>query len=247
MGRSYRATKDGFEIAEKALKLKGWTHEYLAGSVGCTRQTIGRFFARRPVEKRFFQDMCNKLELEWGEIAELEPEKEQASGSFGMQTERANTCEIAQEERSATKVLTPPVSLTKNQNVNCNKQLVITLTGDVESVLNNPDVQAALLVLMRKASKDATLTIDRIEKGSIKITFSCSPEGLKRLEGLITSGELTEVMGMPVEKVQLSTRVTTEEDQDKIHLVQEIITQGAKDRNLSDADLSGEFFEQINL
>lgn len=74
MGRSCQATKDGFEIAKKAFKLKGWTQEYLAGSVGCNRQTIMKFFARQPIAKHLFQDICNKLDLEWGKIADLDSE-----------------------------------------------------------------------------------------------------------------------------------------------------------------------------
>ncbi|MBD2168922.1 pentapeptide repeat-containing protein [Calothrix membranacea FACHB-236] len=191
--------------------------------------------------------MCNELNLEWGEIAELELEEEQSSNKLDMDTEREKNCEVLQEERSPTQVLTSPVSVVEKQNANCKEQLVITLTGDVESVLNNPDVQKALLVLVQKASKDASLTIDRIEKGSIKITFSGSPEGLKRLEEQIKSGNLTEVLGMPVENVQLLPSGTTDEEQDKIRLVQEIIAQGAIGRDLSCADLTGTNLEGANL
>ena len=61
--------------AKKAFKLKGWTQEYLAGATGRSRSTVINFFARRPVAKRLFQDLCIALELEWGEIAELETDE----------------------------------------------------------------------------------------------------------------------------------------------------------------------------
>nr|WP_322719675.1 NACHT domain-containing NTPase [Nostoc sp. ChiQUE02]MDZ8232713.1 NACHT domain-containing NTPase [Nostoc sp. ChiQUE02] len=70
--RSFRASTVGLEKAKKAFKLKGWTQDYLAGAVGCSRQTMINFFARRPVDKDKFQDICTELGLEWGEIAELE-------------------------------------------------------------------------------------------------------------------------------------------------------------------------------
>jgi uncharacterized protein YjbI with pentapeptide repeats/transcriptional regulator with XRE-family HTH domain len=237
MGRSLRASKKGLEKAEKAFQQKGWTQEYLAGTVGCTRQTVIKFFAGRPIAKHFFQAMCNELNLEWGEIADLE--EEQPNRSLGMDTERGTNCEIAEEESSTTKVLTRPESQAKNQNANSKDQLVITFTGNIETLQKNPDFQSALLTLMQAISKDASLTIEKIERGSIKITFNGSPEGLKRLEELITSGELTEVRGMPIEKVQLLPSSTTEKKQDKSRLVQEIIAQGAKGQDLSDVDLSG--------
>lgn len=77
MGRSFQASKAGQLKAEQAFKLKGCTQEYLAGTVGCTRQVINRFFARRSVEKRFFQEICSVLELEWGEIADLDLEEKE--------------------------------------------------------------------------------------------------------------------------------------------------------------------------
>ncbi|MBD2472372.1 pentapeptide repeat-containing protein [Nostoc sp. FACHB-145] len=247
MGRSLSASKAGLKKANTAFKTKGWTQDYLAGAVGCTRQTIIKFFAGRPIAKHLFQAMCNELNLEWGEIAELELEQEQANRSLGMNTELGTTCEIAQEERSTTKVLTPPVSLAKNQNANSKDQLVITFTGDIETLQKNPDFQSALLTLMQAISKDASLTIEKIERGSIKITFNGSLEGLKMLEELITSGELTEVMGLPVEDVQLLPSGTLNKKPDKSRLVQEIIAQEAKGQDLSDVDLSGEDLSGTDL
>jgi predicted NACHT family NTPase len=71
--RSLRASTAGLQQADKAFRIKGWTQEYLAGTVGKTRQTIINFFARRPVDQQVFQAICTELGLEWGEIAELEP------------------------------------------------------------------------------------------------------------------------------------------------------------------------------
>lgn len=75
MGRSLRASKGGQAKAKKAFDLKGWTQEYLAGVAGCSRGTVINFFARRPVAKGLFQAFCIELDLEWGEIAELETDE----------------------------------------------------------------------------------------------------------------------------------------------------------------------------
>ncbi len=72
MDRGIQATAAGLEEVKKALKLKGWTQEYLAGGAGCTRQTVSNFLAGKRIEKRIFQDICNELDLKWVEIAELE-------------------------------------------------------------------------------------------------------------------------------------------------------------------------------
>lgn len=69
---SLRASPKGVAEAKNAFKVKGWTQEYLAGRVGCTRQVVGKFFTRRSVTSHFFTEICAELSLEWGDIAELE-------------------------------------------------------------------------------------------------------------------------------------------------------------------------------
>ena len=75
MGRSLRSSKEGLAKAKKAFKLKGWTQDHLAGRADCSRTTAVNFFARRPVAKQLFQNLCIELGLECGEIAELETDK----------------------------------------------------------------------------------------------------------------------------------------------------------------------------
>lgn len=72
MARTLRASLIGIEQAKLAFNRKGWTQDYLAGSVGCSRQVVINFFARRRVETRRFQEICIRLDMEWGEIAEPE-------------------------------------------------------------------------------------------------------------------------------------------------------------------------------
>jgi predicted NACHT family NTPase len=76
MDRGIRASIEGLEFAKQALKTKGWTQDYLAGSIQCSRQTVIKFFARKPIEKRIFQAICVELEKEWGDISELEPDEQ---------------------------------------------------------------------------------------------------------------------------------------------------------------------------
>ena len=79
MERGIRASSNGLVVAKAALKLKGWTQDYLAGSAGCSRQTLNQFSKGKPIEKRIFQAICIELNLEWGEIAELDAESKPTS------------------------------------------------------------------------------------------------------------------------------------------------------------------------
>jgi predicted NACHT family NTPase len=116
MDRGIQATVVGLEEAKKALKLKGWTQDYLAGGADCTRQTVSKFLAGKRIEKRIFQDICSELDLKWGEIAELEAE-EKADRPLNIEelveTIRVNIYDSIQTKCGSMRVLdmTQPIDL----------------------------------------------------------------------------------------------------------------------------------------
>jgi predicted NACHT family NTPase len=73
MTRSLRVSVDGLKIAKPAFDKKYGSHQSCATIIGCTRQVIGQFLRREPVETEFFQSICAELSLKWEDIAELEP------------------------------------------------------------------------------------------------------------------------------------------------------------------------------
>ena len=82
--------------------------------------------------------------------------------------------------------------------------IIIKINGiDFFQFQNDKEIQDALLTIFKKASEDTSITFKKLEEGSIKITLSGSPEGLKRLAKLIESGELGE-LGESLKKLGLS-------------------------------------------
>jgi predicted NACHT family NTPase len=75
MDRGLQASAHGLEVLKQALKLKGWTQEYLSGMAGCTRQTVSKFLAGQRIEKRIFQEICSELDLKWVELVEVETDE----------------------------------------------------------------------------------------------------------------------------------------------------------------------------
>jgi predicted NACHT family NTPase len=69
---SLKASVEGLKKAKEKFKTKGKSQEYFAGSVGCTRQVIGKFLQGKAITAQFFQDICDELDLTWEEIADLE-------------------------------------------------------------------------------------------------------------------------------------------------------------------------------
>jgi predicted NACHT family NTPase len=76
--RSLRASLEGISTLKRALKGKRWTQAYLAGEVGCSRQTIWNLLQGNPTDRDVFMEICTQLSLNWEEIAEPElPEPQQ--------------------------------------------------------------------------------------------------------------------------------------------------------------------------
>ncbi|MBD2167319.1 pentapeptide repeat-containing protein [Calothrix membranacea FACHB-236] len=181
MSRSCRASKVGLEKAQKAFKIRGWSQEYLAGVIGRKRQTIINFFARRKVDKSVFQAICTELDLEWGEIADLESE----------QLSRSDEDEIIQESSGTTQMLTDK------------KSYAFAIAGTVSP--ENISKLKAIAALLKELAQDASIKIVDIERGSIKLILEGSKEGLERLENLFRSGQLEDVLGVSVEDVEFVT------------------------------------------
>ncbi|MBD1807264.1 NACHT domain-containing NTPase [Microcoleus sp. FACHB-SPT15] len=76
--RSLQASLQGIQDIKKALKRKKWSQTYIAGAVGCSRQTIWSLLQGKPTDCDVFMEVCAQLGLNWEEIAEPElPEPEQ--------------------------------------------------------------------------------------------------------------------------------------------------------------------------
>jgi predicted NACHT family NTPase len=71
MGRSLTTSVKGLEIAKPAFRRKYTSQQICADIVGCSRQVVGQFLRREPVEAGFFQSICAELGLAWEKIADL--------------------------------------------------------------------------------------------------------------------------------------------------------------------------------
>jgi hypothetical protein len=84
----------------------------------------------------------------------------------------------------------------------------ITLQLDVElNKLSTPQL-SAIIEELQQHGMGVTLNIRRIEEGSVKLVLEGSQQGIKRIEELFKSGQLTEVSGIPIKNVRVTTPMT---------------------------------------
>ena len=80
--RSLRASPQGIQIIKKSFCKKKGGQTYVAGAVGCSRQTIWSLLQGNPTDCDVFMGVCKELGLNWEEIAEPElPEPEPNNSS----------------------------------------------------------------------------------------------------------------------------------------------------------------------
>jgi predicted NACHT family NTPase len=66
---SLTPTPTGLAVARQALSQKGLTQVELVRELHCSRQPISNFFGGRAIEQRLFIAICNRVGLNWQEIA----------------------------------------------------------------------------------------------------------------------------------------------------------------------------------
>lgn len=75
MTRSLTASEAGAAQALRSLTDKGWSREDLANQVviddirAITVQTVHKFFACRPVDRKYFVGICRALDLDWETVS----------------------------------------------------------------------------------------------------------------------------------------------------------------------------------
>lgn len=98
------------------------------------------------------------------------------------------------------------IDFKKDRNGQLDKNdLAFSITGSFEKSKINVAKLKAIEASLREFAGDVSLQIVDIEEGSIKIILEGSQEGLERLEELFKSGELNEVLSIPVENVEFTT------------------------------------------
>lgn len=91
--RTLQASIQGLKDIRKPLKRKQGGQTYLAGAVGCSRQTIWSLLQGNPIDCDVFMNVCTELGLKWEDIAEPEVAEP-------VQNKDSNLDALVQEVRS---------------------------------------------------------------------------------------------------------------------------------------------------
>lgn len=237
MAKSLRASPEGIKKATTALTGKAWTHDQLAEKLNlCTRWSVSQFFRGKTVKRQTFVEICQKLDLDWQEIAELIPreaepeseEEEPASTSKNLLDEKflnygddiarslkENANETIQKWRNLKNMLDAlisPSATDEKQKPSHEGRAAFVVVGSI----SKDDIAKlqAITALLQDLTGDTSIKIVDIEKGSVKLILEGSQQSLEQIDTLFKTGQLTEVLGIPIQDVQFVDSTASEPNKD---------------------------------
>ena len=84
-------------------------------------------------------------------------------------------------------------------------QWVLVISATIKDI--DKPIAEAMEAHLRKLSNDVTLTLLRIEEGSVKLIFESTRVGFERINELVKSGQLSEVFGFDIEDLRWTPRL----------------------------------------
>jgi Protein of unknown function (DUF1822) len=213
---SLRASKQGLARIQQARKQKGWTIEdeqWLLNASkilypeqdwqpgcyapGCSESSFKRFLAGKLIRPAVFKAFCQVLELNWEEVVERIP----------IWQTKPDPVDIKQ--------LSPNLLLLETLQ-SSQTQLILKLDTNLEQL--DEQLLKALVKFVTQLSEDSSLTIRKVGQGCVLLLFEGSPEGCDRIETLFRTGQLTEILGIPI----LSVRVEPLPDLTPEEIIQQL-------------------------
>jgi DNA-binding Xre family transcriptional regulator len=203
------ASVEGVERAEKSmLRLGIGSKETLAESIEMGKSTVNKFFQRQPIQLDSFKRICDGLKMkDWRTVAELENVVEQ--------TEAGSDAKSQLSASILNPITTDGRAITVTDRKTGEVKIEIILEGNINA--NDDNFQITLTTLLKNYGGE-TIRITDIKPGSIKVTVEGSQKDIEKLLSRINSGEIAELDGFPIQKVQvLSLEYLTDIDSQDIN------------------------------
>ncbi|MCL1465408.1 pentapeptide repeat-containing protein [Argonema galeatum] len=226
------ASEKGVEKAEKALVRLGFESKInFAESQLLSRGIVTKFFIQQPIQLDSFKKICKELTLKWEEIIEITEESPTSS-----QLEKQTNFSLSLEEGVET-VKTSVRQVIAVDEQNQEVLVAVTLEGDIISV----QIDAAFFQdHFSNKYPGSTIKVVAIQKGSIRLIIKGSSKDIQKLLSDFEAENLTRINGFLVQDIQILSESSEDDEssEQKWRLVEEIITNPIKRRNLRGVDLS---------
>jgi CHAT domain len=113
-------------------------------------------------------------------------------------------------------------------------QYFLVLTAKLDEI--NKAEAEAIVAHLRQLLGDASLTLNRMDPGSVIFQFEGSEDGLRKLESLVSNKQLTELLNKPIKEVS----------ELRVYLIQELAHKIALDYSIKDLGTIGNELNQAH-
>jgi predicted NACHT family NTPase len=171
MARSLRASGEGLKIAKSAFEKKYTSQQSCASNVGCTRQVVGKFLQREPIDTEFFQSICAELGLKWENIAELasdiQPPIQDADLDALVREVRTKVGASIQKRCGTMRVLDMAQPITIDSiytSVNILEKISRNQRRSIEELLDGGEVENFDRFILRKVRQERIPALEAVER-----------------------------------------------------------------------------------
>jgi predicted NACHT family NTPase len=171
MARSLRASGEGLKIAKSAFEKKYTSQQSCAAIVGCTRQVVGKFLRREPIDTEFFQSICAELSLKWESIAELasdiQPPIQDADLEALVREVRTKVRASIQKRCGTMRVLDMAQPITIDSiytSVNILEKISRTQRRSIEELMDGGEVENFDRFILRKVRQKRIPALEAVER-----------------------------------------------------------------------------------
>jgi predicted NACHT family NTPase len=174
--RSLQLPVTGINTAKRAIARKGLTQQALATQVLVSRASVAKFFAGQPVDRRIFLEISAALEMNWENLAELEPiQKDQDKSSdikVLVQEIRERIRPIVHERCGTMRVLDmdQPIELTGERGIYANVNVLERVTGrrrlEIAEIFQNCGVEEFDRIGLNRVTEGRVPGLDAVEQHS---------------------------------------------------------------------------------
>ncbi len=191
--KTYTATAEGIEKAEKALNTLGFASQILfAKSINVARNIVTKFFnTSSGIQPDTFQRICQHLNLNWEEIAGIKPEKEPQPST----TQEPNKTKLPENQTKET--------IKKTQITLLNKQeQTIKANITFKSIFSSKEDTEICANILKDYSGNP-VKIEDTNEGITNLYIEASTDEIHKLISNIKTGELRAVNSLIIDNIQI--------------------------------------------
>ncbi|MGI2909613.1 metallophosphoesterase family protein [Tolypothrix sp. VBCCA 56010] len=159
MARSLKVSQNSIETLKLASRRSGYARQQDIGEeLGLSLATVKRFFSGKPIERSIFLEICQKLELNWQELVDVENQDEK---NFSRLSHVLHLSDLHFGSTDNARTWYAQLAEDLRYELQCSRLDALIISGDIASK-STPDEYAAAQLFINRLSQEFQLESQHI-------------------------------------------------------------------------------------